>query len=121
MSASITVNAGTDKTAYKYQTIAPFSTATFSSVGSFITNVYYKITGEQDTWTAIPQGDYGSLLEATNKFKYVFNNTGSKIAQLKVVDGDSDEAEDTLTVIVTTYDKVSLPYTGYVEQTRSQG
>lgn len=99
------VNAGSDKTAKDNQTKTPFSDCTFSDSDGTIVKVEYKVDGEVDVWTEIPQGGYGTLLEAVQVFTYQFNNLGTLVVRLKVEDNDGQTAEDDLNMVVSKYTK----------------
>lgn len=94
------VGAGSDKTAILSETIKPFSDSTFSDSDGTITKAEYKVDGEVDVWTEIPQGIFGTLLEAVQDFDYTFNNTGTKIVRLQVTDNDLAVTSDSLNVVV---------------------
>jgi hypothetical protein len=79
---------------------SPFANATFSDPDGTIVKAEYKIDGEVDVWTEIPQGSFGTLLEAVQAFNYQFKNLGSIIARLQVTDNDAGTNSDFLTVIV---------------------
>lgn len=114
---SIVVNAGSNKNSYKLQAIKVFLDCLLLSIGSDITNVYYKVIGEIDSWTEISIGNYSSLLDATRSFTYFFNNEGTLNVQLKAINEALEESEDSLNVTVTEYKKVVLPYIGYITKT----
>jgi len=93
------VDAGTDKSAILNETIAPFSNATFSDADGSIVKAEYRVDGEVDSWTEIPQGIYGTLLEAVQAFTYNFSNVGSLTARLRVT--DNNDATNTSDLLVT--------------------
>jgi hypothetical protein len=97
------VNAGTNKTCKDNQSISPFSDCSFSDVDGTVDFARYKVDGEVDVWTNIPQGGYATLLEATQAFTYAFNNTGTLTVRLQVEDNIGATADDNLTVTVTQY------------------
>ena len=100
------VNAGTDKACNDNQSISPFSDCSFSDPDGTVVRADYKVDGEVDVWTEIPQGGYGSLLEAVQAWSYTFNVLGSKTVRLQVTDdasGAGATANDSLIVTVSKY------------------
>ncbi len=101
------VNAGSNKLCKDNQSIAPFSDCSFSDPDGTIIKVEYKVDGEVDSWSQIPQGGYGTLLEAVQAWTYQFANIGVKTVRLQVTDdsatGGGATAEDSLTVTVSKY------------------
>jgi hypothetical protein len=99
------VNAGANKNCKDGQAIKPFSDCSFSDPdpGGTVDFARYKVDGEVDVWTNIPQGGYATLLEAVQDFDYTFNNTGSITVRLQVEDNLGGTSEDDLTVTVTNY------------------
>ena len=83
------VNAGTNKNVKDNLDLAPFNDATFSDPDGSVIKAEYKINGVIDVWTEIPQGSYGSLLEAVQNFQYQFNGVGAKTVQLQITDDSS--------------------------------
>ena len=98
-----TVDAGTNKACNDNETIAPFSNCSFSDPDGTVDIARYKIDGEVDVWTEIPQGGYGTLLEAVQAFNYQFTNTGVITVQLQVEDNQGKTSDDSLTVTVSKY------------------
>ena len=97
------VNAGSNKICRDNQSIAPFSDCTFSDPDGTIDYAYYKVDGEVDTWSQIPQGGYGTLLEAVQAWTFQFTNIGTKIVRLQVEDNEGAKSEDNLEVVVSKY------------------
>jgi len=97
------INAGTNKSCYDHQAIAPFSDCTFSDPDGVVIKAEYKVDGEVDTWTEIGQGDYGTLQEAVQAWTYIFDNTGTKTVRLQVADDDGAVADDSASVAVNKY------------------
>jgi len=97
------VYAGADKECYDNQTIEPFSDATISDPDGDIENAhaYYNIEGSG--WIEIPKDNWGTLQEAVRNFEYSFNNPGTILCQLKIIDEQSAEAIDNLNIIVKKY------------------
>jgi hypothetical protein len=100
------VNAGTNKACKDNQTISPFSDCTFSDPDGTVDFARYKVDGEVDVWTNIPQGGYATLLEAVQAFEYAFNNVGVLNVQLQVEDDEEAKSDDNLTVTVTQYTRI---------------
>lgn len=73
--------------------------------GNSVDLARYKIDGEIDIWTNIPQGGFGSLEEAVQAFSYQFNNSGVLTARLQVEDNIGATTEDSLTITVKKYTK----------------
>jgi hypothetical protein len=99
------IDAGTNKTTKDNTTIKPFSDCTFSDPDGTVDHAYYKVDGEVDIWTEIPQGAFGTLLEAVQDFDYTYNNLGDLTTRLKVEDNLGGENEDFLVVTVEKYTK----------------
>ena len=99
------VDAGTNKTVFDNQTIAPFSDCSFSDPDGTVVTAEYKVDGEVDVWADIPQGGYGSLLEAVQAWTYTFNNLGVLTVRLQVTDDAAESTSDSLTVTVSQYTK----------------
>lgn len=97
------VNAGTDKSVFDNQSLAPFSDCSFSDPDGTVDFARYKIIGEVDIWTDIPQGGYGSLLEAVQAFTYQFDNPGIVTVSLQVEDDMGAISEDSLLMTVQKY------------------
>jgi hypothetical protein len=98
------VDAGTNKTCYDHESISPFSNCSFSDPDGTVDYARYKVDGEVDVWTNIPQGGYGTLLEAVQAFQYTFDNPGVVTVRLQVEDNIGATSEDSLTVTVNKYD-----------------
>jgi len=102
------INAGSNKSCNQSQTISPFSDCSFSDPDGLVIKIEYKIDGEVDVWTEIPQGAFGSLLEAVQAWTYMFNNLGVITARLQATDdtsGGGFTSDDSLTVTVSKYTK----------------
>lgn len=97
------VNAGTNKSTFDNLSICPFSDCSFSDIDGTVDFARYKVDGEVDVWTNIPQNGYGSLLEAVQAFDYQFVNPGILIVRLQVEDNEGAKSEDSLTVTVNKY------------------
>ncbi len=94
------VNAGSNKSCKDNDIIAPFSDCSFSDPDGTVIKAEYKVDGEVDIWTEIPQGGYGTLLEAVQAFNYQFTNSGTKTVRLQVEDNEGATSEDSLEVDV---------------------
>jgi len=94
------VNAGTNKACDDEQTISPFSDCTFSDPDGTVDHAYYKVDGEVTEWTEIPQGGYGTLLEAVQAFFYQYSNIGTIVTRLQVENNETTKSDDSLDVVV---------------------
>jgi hypothetical protein len=97
------VDAGTNKTTDQNNTISPFSDCSFSDPDGTVDHAYYKVDGEVDVWTEIPQGAFGTLLEAVQAFQYQFANFGDLTVRLQVEDNGGTKSDDSLIVTVNKY------------------
>lgn len=97
------VDAGTNKVTYDHTTIQPFSDCDFYDNDGVVEHAYYKVDGEVDVWTEIPQGSYPTLLEAVRAFSYEFNTPGEITVRLQVEDDEEAKSDDSLIVTVLKY------------------
>lgn len=100
------VDAGTNKEIFNNLFLFPFSDATFSDPDGTVDFARYKINGEVDIWTNIPQGGYSTLQEAVQALSYQFINSGVLTVRLQVEDNIGATTEDSLTVTVKKYTKI---------------
>lgn len=100
------VDAGSNKEVFDNLFLSPFSDCAFSDPDGTVDFARYKIDGEVDIWTNIPQGGYATLLEAVQAFQYQFINTGVITVRLQVEDNLGATNEDSLTVTVKKYAKI---------------
>ena len=90
--------AGTDKTAIYNTSMIPFSDCTFSDAEGNIVKAEWKVEG--GIYVEIPQGAYGTLLEAVQAFSNAFTHSGNKNVYLKITDFYDEVSEDYLVVNV---------------------
>ncbi|RLD09488.1 MAG: hypothetical protein DRI44_08360 [Chlamydiae bacterium] len=97
------VYAGTDKSCYDHQTIKPYSDAIISDPDGDIENATAWSQIESSNWVQIQKGGYGTLQEAIRNYEYTFDNVGSVLCRLKIIDEQSREQTDDLYVTVNKY------------------